>query len=63
MPVLLMLFAANLFITVLQDIKEDFLVKILDVEAAGLSSWAFASRCGGDTDYLVAFRADVRGEE
>ena len=42
MPVLLMLFAANLFITVLQDIKEDFLVKILDVEAAGLSSWAFA---------------------
>ena len=38
----LMLFAANLFITVLQDIKEDFLVKILDVEAAGLSSWAFA---------------------
>lgn len=42
MPVLLMLFAANLFITVLQDIKEDFLVKILDVEAVGLSSWAFA---------------------
>ena len=42
MPVLLMLFAANLFITVLQDIKEDFLVKILDVEAAGLSSWVFA---------------------
>ena len=42
MPVLLMLFAANLFITVLQDIKEDFLVKILDVEAAELSSWAFA---------------------
>ena len=37
-----MLFAANLFITVLQDIKEDFLVKILDVEAAELSSWAFA---------------------
>lgn len=42
MPVLLMLFFANLFITVLQDIKEDFLVKILDVETAGLSSWAFA---------------------
>ena len=56
MPVLLMLFAANLFITVLQDIKEDFLVKILDVEAAELSSWVICQgRCGGDTDYLVAF--------
>ena len=42
MPVLVMLFFANLFVTVLQDIKEDFLVKILDVDAAGLSSWAFA---------------------
>ena len=42
MPVLVLLFGANLFITVMQDIKEDFLVKILDVEAAGLSSWAFA---------------------
>ena len=42
MPVLVMLFFANLFITVLQDIKEDFLVKILDIKAAGLSSWAFA---------------------
>ena len=37
-----MLFFANLFITVLQDLKEDFLVKIIDVKAAGLSSWAFA---------------------
>ena len=35
MPVLVMLFFANLFVTVLQDIKEDFLVKILDVDAAG----------------------------
>lgn len=42
MPVLLLLFFANLFITVLQDLKEDFLVKIIDVEASGLSSWAFA---------------------
>lgn len=42
MPVLLLLFFANLFITVLQDIKEDFLVKIINVEASGLSSWAFA---------------------
>lgn len=42
MPVLLLLFFANLFITVLQDLKEDFLVKIIDVEASGLSSWTFA---------------------
>lgn len=42
MPVLSLLFFANLFITVLQDLKEDFLVKIIDVEAAGLSSWTFA---------------------
>ena len=42
MTVLVMLFFANLLITVLQDIKEDFLVKILDVKAAGLSSWVFA---------------------
>lgn len=42
MPVLVLLFAATLFITVLQDIKEDFLVKIINVEEAGLSSWAFA---------------------
>lgn len=42
MPVLVLLFAATLFITVLQDIKEDFLVKIVDVGASGLSSWAFA---------------------
>ena len=26
----------------MQDIKEDFLVKMLDVEAIGLSSWTFA---------------------
>lgn len=42
MPVLLLLFTANLFITVLQDVKEDFLVKIIDVETVGLSSWTFA---------------------
>lgn len=40
MPVLLLLFAANLFITVMQDIKEDFIVKIIDVSA--YSSWIFA---------------------
>ena len=42
MPVLVLIFFANLFITVMQDIKEDFLVKMLDVEAIGLSSWTFA---------------------
>ena len=42
MPLLTMLFFANLFITVLQDIKEDFLVKILDVNTHNYSSWLFA---------------------
>ena len=32
-PVLTLLFFANLFLTVLQDVKEDFLVKIIDVNA------------------------------
>ena len=41
-PVLTLLFFANLFLTVLQDVKEDFLVKIIDVNAAGLSPWVFA---------------------
>ena len=36
-PILTLLFFANLFLTVLQDVKEDFLVKIIDVNAAGLS--------------------------
>ena len=39
-PVLSMLFIANLFITVMQDIKEDFLVKLVDTTQ--LSSWAFS---------------------
>lgn len=39
-PLLGMLFVANLFITVMQDIKEDFLVKLVDT--TGLSSWAFS---------------------
>ena len=41
-PVLTMLFFANLFLTVLQDVKEDFLVKIFDVAGSGYSSWIFA---------------------
>ena len=35
-----MLLLANLFITTMQDIKEDFLVKLVDTSA--LSSWAFS---------------------
>ena len=31
MPLLIMLFFANLFITILRDIKEDFLVNIIDI--------------------------------
>lgn len=40
MPVLLMLFAANLLLTVQRDVKEDFIVCIIDVST--MSSWAFA---------------------
>lgn len=40
MPVLLMLFAANLLLTVQRDVKEDFIVCIIDVST--ISSWAFA---------------------
>ena len=39
-PILCMLLLANLFITTMQDIKEDFLVKLVDTSA--LSSWAFS---------------------
>ena len=40
--------------------QEDFLVKILDVDAAGLSSWAFAKGgCNGYIDNSVYVRADV----
>lgn len=57
MPVLVLLFAATLFITVLQDVKEDFLVKIIDVEAAGLSSWAFAKIDATVTLIILGFFA------
>lgn len=40
MPLLVMLFAANLLLTVQRDIKEDFIVCIIDVNS--ISSWAFA---------------------
>ena len=42
MPFLVMLFLANLMLVVVRDIKEDFLVKIFDVEGGGYSSWVFA---------------------
>ena len=53
-PVLTLLFFANLFLTVLQDVKEDFLVKIIDVNAAGLSSWVFAKVDGVVTLIILA---------
>lgn len=40
MPVLILLFVANLMLVILRDIKEDFLVKIIDVSEH--SSWMFA---------------------
>ena len=40
MPVLILLFVANLMLVILRDIKEDFLVKIIDM--SGHSSWLFA---------------------
>lgn len=63
MPLLVLLFTANLFVTVLRDIKEDFLVKIVDVDAAGLSAWAFAQIDGVVTVIILGlfgFAAMVR---
>lgn len=40
MPLLILLFGANLLLTVQRDIKEDFIVCIIDVST--VSSWAFA---------------------
>lgn len=40
MPFLTLLFIANVVLTILRDIKEDFLVKIIDVSQ--YSSWMFA---------------------
>ena len=40
MPLLILLFGANLLLTVQRDIKEDFIVCIIDVDT--ISSWAFA---------------------
>lgn len=40
MPLLILLFGANLLLTVQRDVKEDFIVCIIDVQT--ISSWAFA---------------------
>lgn len=40
MPFLVLIFVANIVLTILRDIKEDFLVNIIDV--SGYSSWIFA---------------------
>ena len=58
-PVLTLLFFANLFLTVLQDVKEDFLVKIVDVNAAGFSSWIFAKVDGVVTLIILAVFASL----
>ena len=58
-PELTILFFANLFLTVLQDVKEDFLVKIINVDAAGLSSWAFAKVDGVVTLIILAVFASL----
>ncbi len=58
-PVLTILFFANLFLTVLQDVKEDFLVKIIDVNAAGLSPWVFAKVDGVVTLIILAVFATL----
>ena len=64
MPVLLMLFFANLFITVLQDLKEDFLVKIIDVKAAGFIFLGFCpNRRYGHFGDSRTVRGHVDGEE
>ena len=58
-PILTLLFFANLFLTVLQDVKEDFLVKIIDVNAAGLSPWVFAKVDGVVTLIILAIFATL----
>lgn len=52
MPLLLMLFVANLMLVMLRDIKEDFLVKIIDM--SGHSSWLFARIDGIVTLIILA---------
>lgn len=51
MPLLILLFGANLLLTVQRDIKEDFIVCIVDVDT--ISSWAFAKIDGLATLLLL----------
>ena len=55
MPLLLMLFLANLLLTVQRDIKEDFIVCIIDVRT--VSAWAFAQIDSIATFVLLAIFA------
>ena len=50
MPVLLLLFTANLLLTVQRDIKEDFIVCIIDVST--VPSWAFDYLDGGAAGHV-----------
>ena len=64
MPVLVMLFFANLFVTVLQDIKEDFLVEDTRCRCGGtLVMGVCQGGCNGYIDNSVYVRADVRSTE
>ena len=55
MPVLTLLFMANLLLTVQRDIKEDFIVCIIDVQT--VPAWAFAYLDGIATVVLLAMFA------
>ena len=55
MPVLVLLFGANLLLTVQRDVKEDFIVCIIDVST--ISSWAFAQIDSVATLVLLAIFA------
>lgn len=55
MPLLTMLFAANLLLTVQRDIKEDFIVCIIDIST--ISSWLFAQLDAIATIILLALFA------
>lgn len=51
-PLLLMLFIANLFITIIRDVKEDFLVNIVDTSQ--FSAWAISGIDGMVTLIILA---------
>ncbi len=57
MPFLIMLFLANIILVVLRDIKEDFLVNIIDI--SGYSPWLFAQIDGIVTLLILAIFAGM----